>query len=97
MPNGNTLSLDTHSGRIFEVTPYNEIVWEYVNPFPWGASLSNMNQHETEFGMYRVFRYGYSDFPEAHQTYVDRDGNSIDDPKLIDNVEGMGLPASEEL
>jgi hypothetical protein len=23
LPNGNTLSLDTHSGRIFEVTPYN--------------------------------------------------------------------------
>jgi hypothetical protein len=93
LPNGNTLSLDTHSGRIFEVTPYREIVWEYVNPFPWGASLRGMNLHETEYGLYRVFRYPYADFPEAHQTYLDRDGNSAGTSSQISCPEGMGLPA----
>jgi hypothetical protein len=31
-PNGNTLINETENGRMFEVTPDNEIVWEYVNP-----------------------------------------------------------------
>jgi hypothetical protein len=98
LPNGNTFSLDTHSGRIFEVTPYNEIVWEYINPFPWGASLSGMNEDEVEYGMYRVFRYGYDAFPEAHQTYTDRDGNSAR-PSIVPDAsalpDGLGLPAAE--
>ena len=33
-PNGNTLICEGANGRIFEVTPDGEIVWEYVNPFP---------------------------------------------------------------
>ena len=37
LPNGNTFSLDPHKGRIFEVTPWGEIVWEYINPFTWGG------------------------------------------------------------
>lgn len=32
MPNGNTLIGEGSNGRIFEVTPSGEIVWEYVNP-----------------------------------------------------------------
>jgi Arylsulfotransferase (ASST) len=32
-PNGNTLICEGANGRIFEVTPAGEIVWEYVNPF----------------------------------------------------------------
>ncbi len=32
-PNGNTLICEGANGRIFEVTPMGEIVWEYVNPF----------------------------------------------------------------
>jgi hypothetical protein len=33
-PNGDTLICEGANGRIFEVTPAGEIVWEYVNPFP---------------------------------------------------------------
>lgn len=33
-PNGNTLICNGPSGIFFEVTPENEIIWEYVNPFP---------------------------------------------------------------
>jgi hypothetical protein len=32
-PNGNTLICEGANGRIFEVTPAGEIVWEYVNPY----------------------------------------------------------------
>jgi hypothetical protein len=32
LPNGNTLITESDGGRIFEVTPDREIVWEYINP-----------------------------------------------------------------
>ena len=32
-PNGNTLICEGAPGRIFEVTPGKEIVWEFINPF----------------------------------------------------------------
>jgi hypothetical protein len=32
LPNGNTLIDEGMTGRIFQVTPKGEIVWEYVNP-----------------------------------------------------------------
>ena len=32
LPNGNTLITEGRFGRIFQVTPSNEVVWEYVNP-----------------------------------------------------------------
>ncbi len=33
LPNGNTLITESATGRLFEVTPGHEIVWEYVSPF----------------------------------------------------------------
>jgi hypothetical protein len=33
LPNGNTLICSGEKGRLFEVTPGGEIVWEYVSPF----------------------------------------------------------------
>jgi hypothetical protein len=32
LPNGNTLITDGHNGRVFEVTPEGEMVWEFYNP-----------------------------------------------------------------
>jgi hypothetical protein len=32
LPNGNTLIIESNSGRVFEVTPERQIVWEYYNP-----------------------------------------------------------------
>ncbi|NJD07020.1 MAG: ArsR family transcriptional regulator [Methylococcaceae bacterium] len=34
LPNGNTFVDEGQSGRLFQVTPDGEIVWEYVNPYP---------------------------------------------------------------
>ncbi len=33
LPNGNTLVTEGASGRIFEVTPKHDVVWEYVSPW----------------------------------------------------------------
>jgi hypothetical protein len=37
LPNGNTLVTESDGGRLFELTPGGEIVWEYINPERGGA------------------------------------------------------------
>jgi hypothetical protein len=51
LPNGNTLICEGSNGRIFEVTPAGEIVWEYVNPF---ASLTGKIPNNTIFRAAKV-------------------------------------------
>ena len=55
-PNGNTVIIETDKGRIFEVTPDCEIVWEYVSPIylPYHGRFTNE--------IWRVHRYS-PDFP----------------------------------
>ena len=43
-PNGNTLICEGANGRIFEVTPAGDIVWEYVNPFANTSAGIRTNQ-----------------------------------------------------
>lgn len=38
LPNGNTLITESDGGRIFEVTPSGERVWEYINPIRSGQN-----------------------------------------------------------
>jgi hypothetical protein len=38
LPNGNTLITESNQGRVFEVTPEREIVWEYVSPYRAGEN-----------------------------------------------------------
>lgn len=54
LPNGNTFITEGCFGRLFEVTPEQEIVWEYKNPFgPGPAGI-----------IYRAYRYPYSYVPQ---------------------------------
>ena len=59
-PNGNTLICEGAPGRVFEVTPGKEIVWEYINPFVArsgvgvGGSVSGYAN-----SVFRAHRYGY--------------------------------------
>ena len=75
-------------------TPWHEVVWEYVNPFPWNETINGQNERETEYGMYGVFRYGYEDFPEANPLYAGRDGfrGKRSAPEVLS---GMGLPSDD--
>lgn len=52
LPNGNTLIDEGMTGRIFQVTPTGEIVWEYVNPY-YGRQKTGQDQ---EIGTNWVFR-----------------------------------------
>jgi outer membrane protein assembly factor BamB len=52
LPNGDTLITEGTQGRVFEVTPAKDIVWEYVAPPGEGPRPSN--------ALYRAYRIPYS-------------------------------------
>lgn len=59
--NGNTLICEGVHGRIFEVTPGGEVVWEYVNPYfftePGRPGINNW--------VFRAFRYSEDEIAAA--------------------------------
>jgi hypothetical protein len=57
LPNGNTLITEGTQGRVFEVTPKREIVWEYVAPPGAGPRASN--------AVYRAYRIPYAWLPQV--------------------------------
>ena len=70
-PNGNTLIAEAATGRIFEVTPEGETVWEYINPVTNNGPIAD-NQEVPSFfeaapwrkanGIFRAYRYS-PDYP----------------------------------
>lgn len=56
LPNGNTLITEGAPGRVFEVTPEREIVWEYMNPPGESSRGSN--------AVYRAYRLPYGWIPQ---------------------------------
>ena len=63
LPNGNTLITEGSDGRLIEVTPDHEIVWEYINPYfntILGQFTNNM--------VYRAYRVPYEWIPQVQKT-----------------------------
>jgi len=56
LPNGNTLICEGAPGRIFEVTPKQEIVWEYINPI-FGPANRGVGGTRSN-SVFRAHRYG---------------------------------------
>ena len=59
LPNGNTLIVEGSDGRMLEVTPEHEIVWEYISPY-WGKNMK-MNM------VYRAYRVPYDWVPQLQK------------------------------
>ena len=60
LPNGNYLHTSTNPGHIFETTPENKIVWEFINPMGIGNKVysSVSDQGFTgEFLVHKAWRY----------------------------------------
>ena len=57
LPNGNTLICEGSPGRIFEVAPSTEIVWEYINPF-FVTGANRANPTDLSNAVFRAHRYG---------------------------------------
>ena len=62
LPNGNTLINEGLFGRLFEVTPVGEVVWEYVNPYFVPANRPPQMQSNSIF---RVYRYTQDEVARA--------------------------------
>ncbi|MBW1803526.1 MAG: aryl-sulfate sulfotransferase [Deltaproteobacteria bacterium] len=52
LPNGNTLICEGQNGLLFEVTPDQELVWQWIRPTPAGPD--NATQ---KWGIYRAYRF----------------------------------------
>jgi hypothetical protein len=74
LPNGNTLIAEGLNGRLFEVTPAGEVVWEYINPHfsPFLDDNRDRSIPEELFTYYggstinsifRAFRYSRAQLP----------------------------------
>jgi hypothetical protein len=67
LKNGNTLITQGINGRIFEVTPEKEIVWEYWNPYKFDYELPDGSPAQpggsvTLYGLFRASQYD-TNFP----------------------------------
>ncbi|HSR10786.1 MAG TPA: aryl-sulfate sulfotransferase [Thermodesulfobacteriota bacterium] len=56
LPNGNTMITEGGDGRIFEVTPNHELVWEYLSPFRGKQRRIHL--------VYRAYRVPYQWIPQ---------------------------------
>lgn len=90
LPNGNTFSLDCHKGRLFEVTPQGEIVWEYISPFQWNRGTAMV-----EPGIYRAYRYAYGEVPDADPCFMQTDGHAGAPEGETVLLPNMGLPSHD--
>ncbi len=66
LPNGNTLICEGTFGRLFEVIPEGEVVWEYVNPFFF--PLSDEPDAAISNRCFRCYRYSEEMVDLARQT-----------------------------
>ena len=66
LANGNTLICEGMHGRLFQVAPDGEIVWEYINPYygPFEAGHVNIGSDQTNF-VYRAQPIPYDWVPEG--------------------------------
>jgi hypothetical protein len=76
LPNGNTLIVETAYGRIFEVTPQSEIVWEFLNPFNHNAKAPAWEPERPDGELstkafsnyiYRAYRLPYDWVPQLER------------------------------
>lgn len=59
LPNGNTLIDEGSDGRVIEVTPDHEIVWEWISPYYTHNETGPKNNM-----IYRAYRYPYDYVPQ---------------------------------
>jgi hypothetical protein len=75
LPNGNTLITEGADGRIFEVTPEYETVWEYINPY-YSRQLGGVPNM-----VYRAYRLPYEWIPQLEPP---RERSIIPGPEFCD-------------
>jgi hypothetical protein len=82
LPNGNTFICEGLTGRLFEVSPGGELVWEFVNPLPFNEPPSAKAK---PCSVYAAYRYG-----------MDYSGLKRNYPVNAETQTAPGTPAVEE-
>lgn len=88
LPNGNTLITEGSDGRIIEVTPDHEIVWEYINPYFNKAFHGNFENNM----VYRAYRVPYEWIPQLdipEEISVER--KLVENFRVPGSIDGKGL------
>lgn len=70
--NGNTLICECDAGRLFEVTPDKEIVWDFHSPFV-GQARQHLGKR-----IHRATRYGWAEVEPLLQSRTDRIVSEVD-------------------
>lgn len=65
LPNGNTFINEGQIGRLFQVTPAGEIVWEYINPYPRRGKDPDTGRTTVNYAVYRAQPVPYDWAPEG--------------------------------
>ena len=93
MPNGNTMAQLARVGRLLEITPEGEVVWEYVNPLTNAGIQKTLitSEHENVFGGWSPLRY-LADFPglvgkELSPKGLVTDFHNAENPRTGDELE----------
>ncbi|OPZ08885.1 MAG: hypothetical protein BWZ10_02614 [candidate division BRC1 bacterium ADurb.BinA364] len=82
LPNGNTLIAESDAGRIFEVTPEKEIVWDYYHPF-----LAQRGVGGTQgLHVYRATRYSETQVENVLAAWADDPVVAVASPNHIHKV-----------
>ncbi len=112
LPNGNTLIMESMYGRLIEVTPEHEIVWEYISPF-------NLKEKVFSSCIYRAYRLPYDWVPqlekpvekavvppdnsefriaalEPDKSGVAADGGDEEAGSIIGDISDLGVPVESE-
>jgi len=89
MKNGNTFITEGPKGRIFEVTPDGEIVWEYLNPYHGDIRYSNGDPRQVQRYPYFVWRSHF--VPADHPALKDKELVALDPQPEV-----FKLPPKEE-
>jgi hypothetical protein len=65
LPNGNTHITESASGRLFDVTPEGQVVWEYVIPFfaEYADAAARRYSGGPQNSVFRSYRYQKADIP----------------------------------
>jgi outer membrane protein assembly factor BamB len=66
LPNGNTLICEGTFGRLFEVAPTGETVWEYANPYY--SAPADKPESPPRNAIFRAYRYSAEQIEAARRT-----------------------------
>ena len=83
LPNGNTLIDEGMNGRMFQVTPDGEIVWEFINPWFGKQTYTVMNDENREISN----ELGVSGAQPIPYDWVPEDTSRSENPVKLDVTE----------